>query len=228
MRVIVVEDEPTVALGVRLALEDEGHHVDVFDNGRDGLHRLVTEPYALAILDIMLPGVNGYEICRTARAHGFDGPILMLSAKSGEWDVAEGLDLGADDYLTKPFSTVELLARVRARTRGGHGANRFRVGELRLDPSARRCWRGEYEIALTRREADLLTALFEADGEVVTKEDLLDLAWGGHHRGDANVVEVYVGRLRRKLARLDLHAYIETVRGMGYQLRVPTVGVTEP
>jgi len=228
MRVIVVEDEPTVARGVRLALEDEGYQVDVADNGRDGLDRLVTEPYALAILDIMLPGLNGYEICRTARAQGFDGPVLMLSAKSGEWDVAEGLDLGADDYLTKPFSTVELLARVRARTRCRPGTERFRVGELRLDPSVRRCRRGEVEIALTRREADLLTALFDADGDVVTKEDLLDLAWGADHRGDANVVEVCVGRLRRKLARLQLDDYIETVWGLGYQLRVPSVGATEP
>jgi two-component system, OmpR family, response regulator len=174
---------------------------------------------------VLLPGMNGYELCRTARRQGVLAPILMLSAKTGEWDIAEGLDLGADDYLTKPFSVVELLARIRARVRGPGGAGDLRVGDLRLDRRAHRCWRGDTEIELTGRETDLLAVLFGAVGEVIPKDELLERAWGPDHLGDPNVVEVYIGRLRRKLDVPFGANDIETIRGVGYRLRCrPPVG----
>ena len=215
MRVLVVEDEASVVTGVRRALEAEGFVVAVASDGREGLTQLLSGDYDVAILDILLPGINGYELCRTARRHGVRASIVMLSAKSGEWDIAEGLDLGADDYVTKPFSTVELLARVRARLRGPGGAADLQVGDLRFDLGARRCWRGEVEIELTGRETKLLAVLFESAGRVVPKDELLESVWGPGHLGDPNVVEVYVGRLRRKLGG----DHIETIRGVGYRLR---------
>ena len=217
----MVEDDASVATGVRRALEADGYEVAVATDGRDGLDRLLSGTYDVAVLDVMLPGMNGYELCRTARRRGVRAPILMLSAKSGEWDVAEGLDLGADDYVTKPFSTVELLARVRARIRGPGGAGRLEVGDLRLDPRARRCWRGGAEIALTGRETTLLAVLVRNAGQVVPKDELLATAWGPDHLGDPNVVEVYVGRLRRKLDVPFGADDIETVRGVGYRFRAP-------
>jgi len=218
--VLVVEDEPSVATGLRRALTADGYQVDVATDGERGLELASERPYDLIILDVMLPKVNGYKVCRTLRAAGNQAPILMLTAKSGEWDVAEGLDLGADDYLTKPFSMVVLLARVRARTRGRAGAGSIVTnGDLRLDPARRRCWRGGVEVDLTGREANLLRALFEHVDQVVAKSDLLRVVWGPNFSGDPNVVEVYVGRLRRKLAVAFGTEDIETVRGVGYRLR---------
>jgi two-component system, OmpR family, response regulator len=225
--VLLVEDDGSVVIGVQRALEAEGYEVDVATDGRRGLELLMVGPYDIAILDVMLPGMNGYELCRTARRQGVNVSILMLTAKSGEWDIAEGLDLGADDYLTKPFSIVELLARVRARVRApGHV---FRAADLRFDPDLRRCWRGDTEVDLTGREANLLTVLFQDLGRVVTKDELLERAWGGDHLSDPNVVEVYVGRLRRKLDVPFDSDDIETIRGVGYRLRdrPPTSG-TQP
>jgi DNA-binding response OmpR family regulator len=213
----LVEDDSGVALGVRHALEADGFVVDHTTNGSDGLDRLLGRTYALAILDILLPGTNGYELCRTARRQGIEVPILMLSAKSGEWDVAEGLDLGADDYLTKPFSTVELLARVRARVRGN--AARLQTGDLRFEPDVRRCWRGDRPVDLTARETNLLRALFAHLGEVVSKEQLLAEAWEPTRRpNDPNAVEACIGRLRRKLDLDTAAGCIETIRGVGYRL----------
>jgi two-component system, OmpR family, response regulator len=220
LRVLVVEDEPSVATGVRRALTADGYHVDVATDGERGLELAMARHYDLIILDVMLPKVNGYRVCRMLRAAGRQAPILMLTAKSGEWDVAEGLDLGADDYLTKPFSMVVLLARVRARVRGRAGAGAVvTIGDLRLDPARRRCWRGGVEVDLTGREANLLGALFEHVDEVVAKADLLRAVWGPDFSGDPNVVEVYVGRLRRKLDVAFGTEDIETVRGAGYRLR---------
>lgn len=223
MRVLIVEDEAGVAVGVRRALTDEGHCVDMAEDGRRGLEMALTGDYDTIILDVMLPLVNGYEVCRTARRHGVNASILMLSAKNGEWDVAEGFDLGADDYMTKPFSTIELLARVRARAGAASGRRSagtvFANGDLRLDPTMRRCWRGDQEIALTGRETKLLTVLFENVDEVVTHEQLLRRAWSDGHGADHNVVQVYVGRLRRKLDDPFGADDIETVRGVGYRLR---------
>ena len=218
---LLVEDEASVVTGVRRALEGEGYDVAVATNGLHGLGLLLDGGFDVAILDVLLPGMNGYELCRTARRRGVHAPIVMLTAKSGEWDVAEGLDLGADDYVTKPFSTVELLARVRARLRGpSGGATGLEVGDLRLDPSARRCWRGDTEIELTGRETSLLAVLFRNAGRVVPKDELLESAWGPGHLGDPNVVEVYIGRLRRKLDAPFGTAEIATVRGVGYRLGV--------
>jgi DNA-binding response OmpR family regulator len=220
--VLVVEDEEGIALGVRRALESDGHTVDDARDGRLGLEKVLTGGYDLVILDVMLPGVNGYEICRTARRAAVTSSILMLSAKSGEWDVAEALDLGADDYLRKPFSTVELLARVRVRARSSSdGAPRvLRTGSLRFEPAMRRLWRGPVQFDLTGRETALLAVLFHRIGQVVTKGDLLASVWGHRYAGAKNVVEVYVGRLRRKLddpvgAEDSL---LETIRGVGYRL----------
>jgi DNA-binding response OmpR family regulator len=225
VRVLLVEDETSVVTGVQRALTAEGYLIDAATDGRHGLELALTGRYDLIILDVMLPGINGYELCRTARAQGVKSSILMLSAKSGEWDVAEGLDLGADDYLTKPFSTVELLARVRARVRGNGGSPRLFSGDLRLEPETRRCWRGEVEIELTGRETSLLTVLLQMAGAVVPKDELLERAWGDDHLGDPNVVEVYIGRLRRKLDVPFGIEDIETIRGVGYRLRGrPPVG----
>jgi DNA-binding response OmpR family regulator len=220
VRVLLVEDEASVVTGVRRALEAEGYDVAVATDGRQGLGMLLDGGFDVAILDVLLPGMNGYELCRTARRHGVRASIVMLTAKSGEWDVAEGLDLGADDYVTKPFSIVELLARIRARVRGsGGGAAGLEVGDLCLDPSARRCWRGDTEIELTGRETSLLAVLFRNVGRVVPKDELLESAWGPGYLGDPNVVEVYIGRLRRKLDTPGGADDIETVRGVGYRLR---------
>ncbi len=218
LRVLLVEDEVGVVTGVRRALEGEGYQVAVAVDGRVGLDLLLAGGFDVAILDILLPGMNGYELCRTARRHGVRVPILMLTAKAGEWDVAEGLDLGADDYITKPFSIVELLARVRARVRGPAGTACLQFGDLRLDPDAHRCWRGAAEIDLTGRETSLLTVLFRHAGRVVPKDRLLELAWGPADLSDPNIVEVYIGRLRRKLDVPFGTGDIQTVRGVGYRL----------
>jgi DNA-binding response OmpR family regulator len=224
MRLLVVEDEASVALGVERALVAEGYEVDVAHNGRHGLELALTAQYDLIVLDVMLPGVNGYELCRTARRAGVNSSIIMLTAKCGEWDIAEGLDLGADDYITKPFSTIELLARIRARVRGSVGTKAgagtvYSYGDLRFDPSAHRCWRGQVEVELTGRETTLLSVLFEDAGRIVPKHELLERAWGTDHDGEANVVEVYIGRLRRKLDGPFGEADLETIRGVGYRLR---------
>jgi DNA-binding response OmpR family regulator len=209
-----------VVTGVRRALEAEGYDVAVATDGRTGLNLLLGGRYDVAILDVMLPGMNGYELCRTARRHGVQARIVMLSVKSGEWDVAEGLDLGADDYVTKPFSIVELLARIRARLRGPGGTVGLGGCDLRLDPPARRCWRGDAEIDLTGRETRLLAMLFRNAGKVVPKDELLESVWGPGNHADPNVVEVYIGRLRRKLDAPFGAGDIETIRGVGYRLRV--------
>lgn len=226
MRVLMVEDEASVVTGTRRALEAEGYEVEVATDGRRGLDLLLEREYDIVLLDVMLPGMNGYELCRTARRHGIQTTILMLTAKSGEWDIAEGLDLGADDYLTKPFSIVELLARIRARVRGSGGEARFQTADLRFDPDARQCWRAGTEIKLTGRETNLLAVLFCDIGRVVSKDDLLERAWGPGQLADPNVVEVYVARLRRKLDTPFDTDDIETIRGVGYRLRdrPPTAG----
>jgi DNA-binding response OmpR family regulator len=220
VRVLVVDDEVDVVTGVRRALANEGFDVDVATDGERGLELALGGDYDVIVLDVMLPKINGYEVCRTARARGVKTSILMLSAKVGEWDVVEGLDLGADDYMTKPFSTAELLARVRARARGSGGAaSSYASGDLRLTPDLRRCQRGAVAIELTGRETSLLAVLFENLGSVVGKAELLARAWGDDQARDPNVVEVYIGRLRRKLDIPFGMDDIETIRGVGYRLR---------
>ncbi|MFE6636114.1 response regulator transcription factor [Streptomyces tendae] len=216
MRLLIVEDEKRLAVSLAKGLTAEGYAVDVVHDGLEGLHRAGEGVYDLVILDIMLPGLNGYRVCAALRAAGHDVPILMLTAKDGEYDEAEGLDTGADDYLTKPFSYVVLVARVKALLRRrGAGASPVHVhGDLRVDTGARRVFLGEDEVTLTAKEFAVLEQLVVRAGQVVSKAEILEHVWDFAYDGDPNIVEVYVSALRRKL-RAGL---IRTVRGAGYRL----------
>jgi DNA-binding response OmpR family regulator len=222
VRVLVVEDEKRLAAGLKRGLEAEGFATDVALSGTDGLWMAREHPYDAIVLDILLPGVNGYKVCATLREEGVWTPILMLTAKDGEYDEAEALDTGADDYLTKPFSYVVLVARLRALIRRG-GAERpsvLEAGDMRLDPGARRVWRGSTEVRLTAREMSLLEFLLRHRGVVVSKLEILEHVWDYNFEGDPNIVEVYVRHLRNKLDRPFGRSSIETVRGAGYRLAV--------
>jgi DNA-binding response OmpR family regulator len=220
MRVLVVEDEVALAEGIRRGLEAEGFATDVAHDGTDGLTMALEHDYDAIVLDIMLPGLNGYRVCAAIREAEVWTPILMLTAKDGEYDEAEALDTGADDYVTKPFSYVALVARLRALMRRGatERPNVLEAGTLRFDPGARRAWRGETEVRLTSREASLLEYLLRRTGEVVSKTEILDHVWDDRFDGDLNIVEVYVRHLRNKLDRPFGCDSIETVRGAGYRL----------
>ena len=213
-----------MADAVQRGLEAEGYAVDLALDGVDGLWRAREFPYDLIVLDIMLPGVNGYEICRTIRGEGNTTPILMLTAKDGDYDIAEGLELGADDYLTKPFSFVVLLARIHALLRRANptpGETMVTVGALSIDTAARRCSLNGWPVELTPREYTLLETLARRPGRAIPRGELLDLVWGADHEGSSNVVDVYVGYLRKKLDGPNGSGPgcpIETVRGVGYRL----------
>ncbi|KOG18299.1 response regulator transcription factor [Streptomyces viridochromogenes] len=218
MRLLIVEDEKRLALSLAKGLTAEGYAVDVVHDGREGLYRASEGSYDLVILDIMLPGMNGYRVCAALRAGGHDVPILMLTAKDGEYDEAEGLDTGADDYLTKPFSYVVLVARVKALLRrGGQGAGASPVhvhGDLKVDTAARRVFLRDGEVVLTTKEFAVLEHLVVRAGEVVSKTEILEHVWDFAYEGDPNIVEVYISTLRRKLGA----GLIRTVRGAGYRL----------
>ncbi|MFJ9056936.1 response regulator transcription factor [Streptomyces sp. NBC_00111] len=216
MRLLIVEDEKRLATSLARGLTAEGFAVDVVHDGLEGLHLAGQGVHDLVVLDIMLPGMNGYRICAALRAAGHETPILMLTAKDGEYDEAEGLDTGADDYLTKPFSYVVLVARIRAllRRRGGSASPVLTAGALRMDTAARRVRLGEDEVVLTAKEFAVLEQLVLRAGEVVSKADILEHVWDFAYDGDPNIVEVYVSTLRRKLGA----ASIRTVRGAGYRL----------
>lgn len=220
MRVLVVEDEVRLAAYVKQGLEAEGYAVDVAPDGEEGLWLARNQAYDVILLDIMLPKRNGYQVCADLRAEGNWTPVLMLTAKDGEFDQAEGLDTGADDYLTKPFSFVVLAARLRALVRRGGGQRPavLEVGDLRLDPAAHRCWRGDQPIELSPKEFSLLEYLMRHSGEVVSKLDILGSVWDWSFEGGPNVVEVYIGYLRNKVDRPFGRLSIETVRGVGYRL----------
>jgi DNA-binding response OmpR family regulator len=217
---LVVEDEEGLATGLKAGLEAEGFATDLATDGVDGLWMAREHPYDAIILDILLPGMNGFRVCAELRAAGVWTPILMLTAKDGEWDEAEALDTGADDFVTKPFSYVALVARLRALIRRGSTARPaiLEAGDLRFDPGARRAWRGPVEIRLTAREMGLFEFLMRRAGEVVSKTEILDHVWDASFDGDPNVVEVYVGHLRAKLDRPFGREAIQTVRGAGYRL----------
>lgn len=218
--VLVIEDEVTLADGVARGLRQEGFRVEVVHDGLSGLERGRSEDVDAIVLDIMLPGMNGYKVCRNLREEGVATPILMLTAKSGEYDEAEALDTGADDFLSKPFSYVVLVARLNAllRRSADGKAQPIVIDDLVLDPLPRTCRRGDTEIPLTTREYELLEALMRRQGQTVPKQELLEKVWGEDFDGDPNVVEVYVGYLRRKIDRPFDHHDIETVRGVGYRI----------
>jgi two-component system OmpR family response regulator len=218
--VLLVEDEVGLADAIVRGLAAEGFEVDAVHDGLTGFERAHDRRYSALILDIMLPGMNGYQICRDLRAAGVWTPILMLTAKDGEWDEAEALDTGADDFLTKPFSFVVLVARLRAILRRGAPPRPavLTVGDLSLDPATRECHRDGTAIDLTAREFALLEHLMRHPQEVVAKADLLEDVWGQEADADPNVVEVYVGYLRRKVDVPFDRRSIITVRGAGYRV----------
>ncbi|MEV6604544.1 response regulator transcription factor [Kutzneria sp. NPDC051319] len=220
MRVLVVEDEKRLAESLQWGLESEGYAVDLAHDGIEGLHRAQEHPYQVIVLDIMLPGLNGYKVCERLRALGNTTPILMLTAKNGEYDEAEALDTGADDFLSKPFSYVVLTARLRALTRRGRVAavTMLEFGDLVLDPAKHKVRRAGQVVTLTSKEFAVLECLMRHDGAVVTKQDILDEVWDMAYQGDPNIVEVYVSALRRKLDTPFGRHTIATVRGTGYRL----------
>jgi len=219
MKVLVVDDDDKIAAAVARGLRAEGFTVDVEHDGVDGLWRATEGSYDVIVLDIMLPGRNGFLICGDLRAAGDLTPILMLTAKDGDLDEAEALDTGADDYLVKPFSYPVLIARLHAliRRSGSRGGAPLQVGELRVDPLARRVWVGDTEISVTSREFDVLFYLVHRPGQLLSKSSILRGVWSDDFEGDPNIVEVYVARLRRKLGNLD-PVFIDTVRGAGYRI----------
>jgi two-component system OmpR family response regulator len=219
VRVLVVEDEVNLAASLERGLEAEGFAVDLAHDGVDGLWRAQEVAYDVIVLDLMLPGKNGFQVCRELRAAEVWTPILILTAKDGELDETEALDTGADDYLTKPFSHLVLVARLRALLRRGAPARPavLEIGDLRLDPGSRRVWRGDVEVALTARELSVLEHLVRHAGQVVSKRDVLDHVWDDDFEGDPNIVEVYVRYLRKKVDIPFGRSSIETVRGSGYR-----------
>ncbi|MFI5776674.1 response regulator transcription factor [Nocardia sp. NPDC051570] len=223
MRVLVVEDEPRLADTVRRGLELEGLVVQLAHTGTDGLRWATEDEFDVIVLDIMLPGLSGYEVLRRLRAHDVTTPVLMLTAKDGDYEQADALDLGADDYLTKPFSFVVLIARLRAltRRRAPQRPARMTAGDLSLDPARRLVRRGDTEITLTPREFSLLEFLLRHKGTAFTKAEILRNVWDNHYDGPENVVEVYVGYLRRKIDTPFGRTSIETLRGVGYRLLDP-------
>jgi len=220
VRILIVEDEVHLASAVAQGLTAEGFSVDVAETGTEGLARARARDYDLIVLDILLPGINGYKICATLREEGNWVPILMLTAKDGELDEAEALDTGADDFLAKPFAFVVLVARIRALLRRGRRARPavLAAGDLTLDPAEHRCRRGDTEVELTPREFALLEYLMRFTGEAVPKLEIVSHVWGDDFEGDPNIVEVYVGYLRRKIDQPFGRAALQTVRGVGYRL----------
>jgi two-component system, OmpR family, response regulator len=218
--VLVVEDDKLLARSIRRGLEAEGHAADVAHDGTDGLWMAQEGDYDALVLDIMLPGINGYRLCAQLREAGDWTPILMLTAKDGELDEAEALDTGADDYLSKPFSFVVLLARLRAllRRAGRERPAVISCGDLSLDPAAHRVHRGETEVALTPRQFALLELLMRRSGETLSKAEILDHVWDAAFDGDPNIVEVYVRHLRKRIDEPFGRRSIETVRLVGYRL----------
>jgi DNA-binding response OmpR family regulator len=220
MRVLVVEDEVRLARALERGLRAEGFGVDLAHDGETGLHLAREGAYDAVVLDIMLPKLSGYRVCEQLRAANNWVPILMLSAKDGEYDQADGLDVGADDYLIKPFSYVVLVARLRALLRRGapERPTVLRAGDLELDPATRRVRRGAHDLSLTPREFSLLEYLLRRQGHVLSKREILEHVWDSLDDTDLNVVEVYIGYLRRKIDTPFGRRAVETVRGAGYRL----------
>jgi len=226
MRVLVVEDEVKMARLLKRGLEEEDYAADVAANGEDGIWMATENPYDAIVLDVMLPDVDGFEVCRRIREAGQWAPVLMLTARDAVPDRVRGLDVGADDYLTKPFAFAELLARLRALVRRGARERPpvVAVGDLRLDPASKAVRRAEQTIELTPKEFSLLEYFMRHPGEVLTRTQLLAHVWDFAYEGDSNVVEVYVRYLREKIDRPFGRHSLETVRGMGYRLHEERTG----
>jgi two-component system OmpR family response regulator len=221
MRVLIVEDEAKMAGLIKRGLTREGMAVDVVGEGEDALWRAQATEYDAIVLDVMLPGIDGFEVCQRLRDAGVWSPILMLTARDAVRDRVAGLDRGADDYLVKPFSYAELLARLRALTRRGPAEHptELCVGDLRLDPSTRRVWRGDAEIELSAKEFAVLETFMRNPGAVLSRFQLLEHAWDYEYENRSNVVDAYVRLLRQKIDRPFGVESIETVRGVGYRIR---------
>lgn len=224
--ILVVEDDPAISSMLRRGLRLEGYDVQVENTGGGGIDAFHTEQPALVILDIMLPGTNGIEVCRAIRSTGSDVPILMLTARDEIQDRVTGLDAGADDYLVKPFAFAELLARIRALLRRhdrdgqtDQESETLTVGDLRLDTGTRFAYRGERQIELTTREFDLLQLFMRNPNQVLSRDTIMDRVWGYDFPGESNVLEVYISSLRRHLEADDEPRILATVRGAGYALR---------
>lgn len=220
VKLLVVEDDIHLAAVLRRGLQDAGFSVDVEHTGPDGMWAGTENDYDAIILDLMLPGMNGYDVLKRLRAEQVWAPVLVLTAKDGEWDQVDALDLGADDYLTKPFSMAVLVARLHSLLRRGAHARPpvLTAGDLSLDPGRGTVHRSGEQLALTAKEFALLEYLIRHAGEVVSKTELLDHVWDSAFDGDVNVVEVYVGYLRRKLDQPSGQPHIETIRHRGYRL----------
>jgi DNA-binding response OmpR family regulator len=220
MRVLVVEDERRLAESLKRGLEADGFEVDIALDGIEGLRQATEHAYDAIVLDVMLPGIDGYQVCGRLREARVWTPILMLTAKVGDLDETTALVTGADDFLRKPFSYVVLVARIRALLRRGRTERpvELTAGDLRLDPGLRQCWRGSEEIELTSREFSVLEYLVARAGDVVSKQDVLDHVWDYEFDGAANIVEVYVLHLRRKIDEPFGRNSIQTIRGAGYRL----------
>ncbi len=221
MRVLVVEDETRMARLLKRALEEEGHAVDVAADGAEGLWLATENAYGAVVLDVMLPDLDGFEVCRQLRAKGLWVPVIMLTARDSVGDRVRGLDAGADDYLVKPFSLMELAARLRALGRRDDRPRPVVLteGDLKLDPAAKRAWRAGTELQLSPREFALLEVFLRHPGDVLTRSQIIEAVWDFAYDGSSNVVDQYVTYLRRKIDTPFGRRDIETVRGMGYRLR---------
>jgi two-component system, OmpR family, response regulator len=221
MRILVAEDDTRMAAAIRRGLQFEGLVVDVASDGEQALRTVRTTDYDAIVLDVMMPGLDGFETCRRLRLDGVWAPVLMLTARDAVEDRVRGLDGGADDYLTKPFSLAELTARLRALVRRGRleRPTVLEAGDLRVDPATREVWRGDTQIDLSAREFGLLETLMRRPGHVLSQMQLLESAWDLGYEQRSNVVEVYIGYLRQKIDRPFDVSSIETVRGAGYRLR---------
>ena len=230
LRVLVVEDEVKMAGLLKRGLEEEGYAVDLARTGSDAVWAGSETPYDAVVLDVMLPDLDGFEVCRQLRAGGRWAPVLMLTARQAVADRVAGLDAGADDYLTKPFSFSELFARLRALIRRGVGERPavLRTGDLTLDPASRKVARGDAAVDLTAKEFALLEYFMRRPGEVLTRSQILEHVWDFGYDGDSNVVDVYVRYLREKIDRPFRKDSIETIRGSGYRLRDVADGPADP
>ena len=221
MRVLVVEDDERMAGLLRRALEEDGYAVDLARDGPEGLWMATENPYGAVVLDVMLPGLDGFEVCRRMRRAEVWAPVLMLTARDEIGDRVRGLDAGADDYLVKPFSLLELAARLRALARRDDRSRPvlLNVGDLKLDPASKRAWRGDHELDLSPKEFALLELLLRNPGVVLTRSQIIDAVWDFAYDGTSNIVDQYMTYLRRKIDRPFGREDIETVRGSGYRLR---------